>query len=108
MDFFRNRPVYSCVNSEPYEALSVDDLLKDKDDVFSGLGCLPGEYHIEVDPSVQPVQHAPRRVPVPLKEFASEVASFHTQTVAEDVRKIIEIQPSFEVSFRITDVHQTC
>ena len=28
---------------------------------------LDGEYHIEIDPSVSPVQHAPRRVPVPIK-----------------------------------------
>ena len=38
-----------------------------KENVFTGLGCLPGEYHIEVDPTMKPVQHAPRRVPVPLK-----------------------------------------
>ena len=37
-------------------------------DVFEGLGCLEGDYHIELDPSVSPVQHVPRRVPVALKE----------------------------------------
>lgn len=36
-------------------------------DVFQGLGCLEGDYHIEVDPSVKPVQHLPRRVPLALK-----------------------------------------
>ena len=41
--------------------------MRDFEDVFTGLGCLPGEYHIEIDPNIRPVQHTPRRVPVPLK-----------------------------------------
>ena len=32
-------------------------------EVFQGLGCLPGKYHISIDPSVQPVVHPPRRIP---------------------------------------------
>jgi len=37
-------------------------------DVFQGLGCLPGDYHIEVDPDVRPVQHMPRNVPVAVQQ----------------------------------------
>ena len=37
-------------------------------DVFSGLGCMKGEYHIELDDSVQPVIHPPRRIPYSLLE----------------------------------------
>ena len=59
-------------SSKQYEPLSFEELLRDYDDVFTGLGCLPGEYHIEVDPDVKPVQHAPRRVPVPLKAKLKE------------------------------------
>ena len=40
--------------------------------MFTGLGCLPGEYQIEIDPSIRPVQHTPRRVPVPLKAKLKE------------------------------------
>ena len=36
--------------------------------MFEGLGNLPGEYDIELDPSVKPVQHLPRRVPQAMKE----------------------------------------
>ena len=43
------------------------DVLTKYKDVFEELGCLPGEYHLEVDPSCRPVKHTPRRVPVPLK-----------------------------------------
>ena len=50
----------------------MEELLKEYEAVFTGLGCLPGEYHIEVDPAIKPVQHAPRRVPVPLKSKLKE------------------------------------
>jgi len=36
--------------------------------VFQGLGCLPGDYHIEVDPDARPVQHMPRNVPVAVQQ----------------------------------------
>ena len=38
-----------------------DSLITEYEDTFTGLGCLPGKYHIEVDENVTPVQHAPRR-----------------------------------------------
>ena len=60
------------LNSENYEPLSFDKLMRDYEDVFTGLGCLPGEYHIEIDPDIRPVQHIPRRVPVPLKAKLKE------------------------------------
>ena len=37
------------------------------DDVFEGLGAMPGNYKIVVDETVPPVVHAPRRVPVALR-----------------------------------------
>ena len=43
------------------------NLIKRYSDVFEGLGCLGDEYHIELDPTVSPVQHVPRRVPVAMK-----------------------------------------
>ena len=46
--------------------------MKEYEAVFTGLSCLPGEYHIEVDPAIKPVQHAPRRVTVPIKSKLKE------------------------------------
>ena len=37
-------------------------------DSLKGLGCLPGEYRIRLDPSVPTVVHAPTKVPVALQE----------------------------------------
>ena len=46
-------------------ALSMKELLEE--DVVKGLGKMPGTYHIEMDDTVKPVQHNPRRVPIPVK-----------------------------------------
>lgn len=48
--------------------VSSTKLIELYDDVFRGLGCLGEEYHINVDKSITPVQHVPRRVPVAMKE----------------------------------------
>lgn len=42
--------------------------MQEYQDIFKGLGCLQGEHHIDIDKAVSPVQHAPRRTPVALKE----------------------------------------
>ena len=42
-------------------------LLEEYEDVFDGLGALPGTYKIAIDEQAQPVVHAPRRVPVALR-----------------------------------------
>ena len=34
-----------------------------------GLGCLPGEYNIEVDQNHTPGVHAPRRLPIAIREL---------------------------------------
>jgi len=41
--------------------------LEEYADVFEGLGEMPGQYHIELDESVTPVVHAPRKVPLALQ-----------------------------------------
>ena len=37
-------------------------------DVFQGLGCLDGDYHIKVDPSVPPVVYPARKIPFAIKD----------------------------------------
>lgn len=43
-------------------------ILNDYSDVFEGIGCMPGEYKICIDNTVRPVVHAPRKLPVAIKE----------------------------------------
>ena len=49
-------------------AITMDTLENEYKDVFSGLGCYPGKYHIELNPGAQPVIDPPRRVPHALYE----------------------------------------
>ena len=56
----------SCENMgliQRINAIESVSILDEFPEVFQGLGCLLGEYHISVDPSVPPVVHPPRRVP---------------------------------------------
>ena len=64
-----NVPVLSA--AEP--VLSADQLVKKFPRVFGdGVGKLSGEYHMELDETVKPVQHPPRRVPVAIRERLQE------------------------------------
>ena len=51
---------------------STQEVLHQYSDIFDGLGLFPGEYSIKLDPTVQPVVHAPRRVPLALKPQLKE------------------------------------
>ena len=52
--------------------LSANDVLTEYEDVFKGLGRLKDTYTSQIDESVRPVVHAPRRVPVPVREQLRE------------------------------------
>lgn len=49
-----------------------NDILKNYDELFNGLGCLPGQHHIQIDHTITPVVHAPRRIPVALRDRVVE------------------------------------
>ena len=57
-------------------------LLKECADVFNGIGCFKGEYHIALDSTVPPVVHCPCEVPVaprePIKEEFDTLIKFGT------------------------------
>ena len=46
----------------------LENILAEYDSVFKGIGCLPGEYDLETDESITPVQVRPRKIPVSTKE----------------------------------------
>ncbi|CAC5366659.1 unnamed protein product [Mytilus coruscus] len=37
-------------------------------DLFTGLGCLPGTHKIRINKTVAPVVHAPRKIPIAIKD----------------------------------------
>ncbi|XP_061729443.1 uncharacterized protein LOC133534338 [Cydia pomonella] len=44
------------------------DFIKKFSDVFHGIGCLPGEYKIQLKSDAVPVIHAPRKLPFAIKD----------------------------------------
>jgi len=50
-----------------HKKYSPEDILTRYKDVFEGLGCLPGDYNIEIDKTVPTVKNQPRRVAVAIK-----------------------------------------
>ena len=62
----RNAQVFSV---DEYAPMTTGDVIKKFPTVFgTGVGLVAGEYHIRIDPMVEPVQHATHRVPVALRE----------------------------------------
>ena len=79
------------MTKEVVGGLTKEQILEDYSDVFTGLGQFPGEHHIEIDPTVRPVQHQPRRVPVALKaELKEKIDSMVKQKI---LRKVEEPTP---------------
>jgi len=60
------------VESVAQAPLTKEEILDEFPDVFTGLGCMEGSYHIELDDTVEPVIHPPRRVPYSLLEKLKE------------------------------------
>ena len=58
---------------------SVEDLIRLYPNSFDRLGSLKGEYDIKVDPTVPPVQHARRKVPIESKAAIEEAIDYMVQ-----------------------------
>ena len=52
--------------------LTQADILNTYQDLVRGLGKLPGMHHIQIDPTVNPVVEAPRRIPLALRSQVKE------------------------------------
>ena len=50
------------------DLLSNKEKLKKYGDAFDTFGFVPGKLHLEVEKSIQPLQHVPRTIPVAMKE----------------------------------------
>ena len=73
---------------------SVEDLLKLYLNSFERLGSLKGEYDIKVDPTVPPVQHVRRKVPIESKAAIEEAIDY---MVKQDILEP-QIEPTLWVS----------
>ena len=70
----KEHPIYHKPGS--VKVNSVEDLLRLYPNSFDRLGSLKGEYDIKVDPTVPPVQHARRKVPIESKAGIKEATDY--------------------------------
>ena len=69
------------VSEEPLE-----NILMEYEKVFQGIGCLPGEYELEVDPTVTSVQVRPRKIPLSMKaDVKAKIDSLEEKGIIEKV-----------------------
>lgn len=69
-----------------------DDLISQYPDCFDGIGKFQGQYHITLDPSVPPVVHAQRRVPLSLRDdIKKELGEMEAQGI---IAKVNEGEPT--------------
>ena len=73
----KDNPIYIVPGSVTIN--SVDDLIRLYPNSFDRLGSLKGEYDIKVDPTVPPVQHARRKVPIESKAAIKEAIDYMVQ-----------------------------
>ena len=91
------RQVNVTPNNKPMEK---EEVLHEYRDVFEGLGCLPGEYNITADQSYTPVVHAPRRLPITIRELLQEKLD---EMEADDI--IVKVaEPTLWVSSMVVSV----
>ena len=81
------------VADEPFE-----NILAEYDSVFKGIGCLAGEYDLEIDESITPVQERPRKIPLSTKEeVKTKLDTLTKQCISEQVESptpwISHLQP---------------
>ena len=77
-----------CIFKVTTNSLTKDRVMQEYQDVFTGLGRLPGVYSIEMDQNVKPVQDNPRRVPIPLKaELKKKIQEMEAQQI---IQKVVE------------------
>jgi len=50
------------------QPLTKDVIVERYADLFTGVGRLEGEVHLDIDPTAKPVQMSPRRLPIPIKD----------------------------------------
>lgn len=72
---------------------SVNKTVKHYQDVFEGVGCLPGKHKIQLKENPQAVIHPARKVPLALKErLRSELQSLIGKGIIRTVEEPTEIK----------------
>ena len=71
--------------------LTKEVIMKEYKDVFEGLGCIGGNYHIDMKPDIKPVVHPPRKMPVAFREpFKKELEKLVNEKILAQVSEPVD------------------
>ena len=83
---FNHEQLVNAISDTDTSSFTRKQVLEEYNDVFHGLWKLPGYYRIDMDPTATPVQHAGRRVPIPVRdELKAKVDQLEQQEVLAKV-----------------------
>ena len=85
------------------------DILSQYSSCFEGIGCFPGDlYKFHLKPEHNPVQHAPRKVPIHLESaFKKEIKSLVKQGILEEVKEHTDRVNSYVIVEKDTGNHHS-
>ena len=72
------------LSSQLRSVSSTENLLLEFDDVFNNIGCLSGEHHIAADPTIKPVIHALRKVPLAIQPKLKQLLDRHEKKASSE------------------------
>ena len=79
---FKQEFLLNQISTTETDVLTKEQVLTEYKDIFTGLGKLPGSYHIEMEPNTAPVQSTRRRVPIPLRsELKAKLTELESQGI---------------------------
>lgn len=85
------------------------DLFIEYQDLFEGIGCLPGEHKIVIDKSVPPVVNPPRKIPVAIKaKVKSELDRMEKLNIIEKQTKPTKWVNSFVAPIKPNNQVRIC
>ena len=89
--------------------LTKQDILEVCSDVFTGIGKFSGmPYKFQLKENVNPVRHAPRKVPIHLQDtFHSEIRNLEKLGILEETKDVTEWVNSFVIMEKKTPVNSS-
>ena len=89
--------------------LTKQDILQVYSNVFTGIGKFPGmPYKFQLKKNTKPTRHAPRKVPIHLKDaFHSEIRNLEKLGILEETKDVTEWVNSFVIVEKKTPVNSS-
>ena len=106
---FNHEQLVNAISDTDTSGFTQKQVLEEYNDVFHGLGKLPGYYHIDMDPTATPVQHTKCHVPIPVcDELKARIDQLEQQEVLAKVTEPTPWMSSMVVVRNATNKIRIC